>query len=306
MTAFSIPEKIINKLSQNGYDAYFVGGCVRDFLRGEAFTDIDICTSATPEEVKKCFSEETIIETGIKHGTVTLLFCGESFEITTFRSEQGYNDSRHPSNVEFIKSINEDLSRRDFTMNAIALKDGIITDPFGGSQDIKNKIIRTVGNPDERFKEDALRILRALRFSSVLGFEIEEKTAESIFKNKELLCHVSKERIAVEFNKILLGKNVENILINYSSVIAVFIPEILQTINFNQHNPFHIYDVYTHIVKAVASSENNIYIRLTMFFHDMAKPQCFSLDNDGIGHFKKHADKSSDMAKIVLNRMKYD
>ena len=306
MTDFSVPKRITDILSSNGYEAYLVGGCVRDFFLKRPFADADICTSATPEEVKKCFPEGKILETGIKHGTVTLLIYGETFEITTFRKEANYKDNRHPSSVKFTEELSEDLSRRDFTMNAIAMKNGEITDPFNGIQDIENKTIKAVGDPDERFTEDALRILRAIRFSSTLNFSIEKHTEDSIFKNKELLLNISAERISSEFNKLLTGENAEKVLLRYSSVIAVFIPEILPTIDFNQYNPFHIYDVYTHTVKAISAAVNIPEVRLALFFHDMAKPSCFTRDEDGTGHFKGHADAGEILAKKTLTRLKYD
>jgi len=226
---FLIPEyvnSIIERLNANGFEAYLAGGCVRDFLMGKIPADYDIATSATPYETKECFFDYPVIETGLIHGTVTVVTRGGNIEITTYRIDGDYKDNRHPEKVEFSKNIKEDLKRRDFTVNAMAYnkKDGLV-DLFFGQKHIKEKIIACVGNPDERFKEDALRILRGMRFASVLGFKIEEKTALSIIKNKALLKNISSERIFTEFKKLICGKNASEILYTYREVIGVFIPD---------------------------------------------------------------------------------
>ena len=298
---------IIDKLRTCGYDAYAVGGCIRDSIMGKIPYDWDICTSALPEEVLEVLGERNIIENGLKHGTVTVHIDGENYEITTFRTDGQYLDNRHPENVTFVRELKEDLSRRDFTMNSLAYNysEGLI-DIFGGRDDINNSIIRCVGDPDKRFGEDALRILRALRFSSQLGFSIEEKTSASIHKNAELLKNISAERIMSEFTKILMGKNVEDVLMNYKDVIAVFIPEIKPMFGFEQHNPHHVYDVWQHTVKSVACVKNERILRLTAFFHDIGKPKTFTVDSGGKGHFHGHSEVSDRMADDILKRLKTD
>ena len=298
---------IIGRLSMNGYKAYAVGGCIRDSIMGKIPYDWDICTSALPEEVLEVLGEKNIVENGLKHGTVTVHIDGENYEITTFRTDGEYLDNRHPENVTFVRDLKEDLSRRDFTMNSLAYNDSEeLIDIFGGENDINDGIIRCVGNPDKRFGEDALRILRALRFSSQLGFSIEENTSISIHKNAELLKNISAERIMTEFTKILMGQNVEEVLLNYSDVIAVFIPEIKEMFGFEHHNPHHVYDVWKHTVKAVACVKNERVLRLTAFFHDIGKPKTFTIDNAGKGHFHGHPEVSGKMANEILKRLKTD
>ena len=216
---------IIDSLRTAGFEAFAVGGAVRDSLMGRSADDFDITTSAKPEDTKKVFSAFPVIETGIKHGTVTVVLDGTPFEVTTYRSECAYSDSRHPDSVSFVTDIKEDLARRDFTMNAIAYShyDGII-DPFNGADDIQNKIIRTVSDPNQRFTEDALRILRALRFSSVLGFEIEENTRQAIFSLAENLKFVSGERIYAEMKKLICGMNAQNVINEYIEVFKAILP----------------------------------------------------------------------------------
>lgn len=218
-------EYIIEELNNQGFSAYAVGGCVRDSALGREVTDFDITTSALPEEIKTVFSAYPVIETGIKHGTVTVLIDRHPYEITTYRTEKGYSDSRHPDLVQFVTDIESDLSRRDFTVNAIAYshKDGLV-DPFGGMNDIKNKVLCAVGDPVTRFSEDALRILRALRFSSVLGFAIEEKTSDAIFALADTLSLVSRERVYVELKKLICGKNAVEVITKYRSVLERIIP----------------------------------------------------------------------------------
>lgn len=301
----SYAQIIADKLIENGFEAYFVGGCVRDWVMGNVPHDFDITTNASPDEIKKVFSDYKTILTGEKHGTVTVVSEGENIEVTTYRVDGEYKDSRHPETVLFTKNIEEDLARRDFTMNAIGYCNNSFVDPFCGVADIEKKLIRTVGEPDKRFGEDALRIMRALRFAATLGFEIDKETKEGIHKNKALLENISKERLFVEFSKLIMGENAEKILLEYSDVIGVFIPEILPCVGFDQRNPYHIYDVYTHIVKALSAAPKNLKIRLSMFFHDIGKPLCFTIDEKG-GHFKGHSEKSEQIAKNVLTRLKAD
>lgn len=305
-----IPEyaKIAMKtLNENGFEAFVVGGCVRDSIMGKTASDWDMTTSAEPTETLEVFKDFRTIPTGIKHGTITVLIDKQPLEITTFRIDGEYTDNRRPDSVNFTRDIENDLSRRDFTVNAMAYneKDGIV-DLFGGTEDIKNKIIRCVGDPDTRFNEDALRIMRAIRFASVLGFEIEEKTADSIRRNKHLLKNIAPERIRVELEKLLLGKDSEKILLEFSDVIFEIIPELKETFGLSQNCPYHIYNVWEHIVKSVAVSEKNKYIRLCMLLHDIGKPLMKTTDENGQDHFKGHAKISADMAFEILKRLRYD
>lgn len=295
---------VAEKLNINGFEAYFVGGCVRDALMGILPHDFDITTNASPDEIKSVFSDFKTILTGEKHGTVTVVSEGENIEVTTYRIDGEYTDSRHPDKVCFAKNIEDDLARRDFTMNAIAYRYDFV-DPYNGRQDIENKIIRTVGDADKRFKEDALRIMRALRFAATLGFEIEEKTRDSIYKNAYLINNISVERIYAEFSKLIMGEFAEKILIDYADVIGVFAPCIKPCIGFDQKNKYHIYDVYTHMVKAMCSAPFDLKIRLATLFHDVGKPDCFTIDEKG-GHFKGHSEKSAEKAKELFEFLKID
>ncbi len=294
---------ILDTLTANGIDAYVVGGSVRDYIIGREIGDFDICSSATPEEIMQIFSSFYVIPTGLKHGTVTVNIDNENYEITTFRTDGEYGDNRHPESVQFVKSINEDLKRRDFTMNAVAYN-GEFVDPFGGINDIKQKVIKCVGNPDIRFSEDALRIMRAIRFASVLGFSIEENTKKSVLRNKELLKNVSAERLFAELSKLIMGDNCFDVLNEYRDVIAVIIPEIAPTFDFEQNNPWHIYDVWQHITKSVSVAPKDLTIRLAMLFHDLGKPDCKTVDEKGIDHFYKHPYYSEIYAKKILKQFK--
>lgn len=298
--------KIIEKLNKSGYEAYAVGGCIRDLIMGKIPNDTDICTSALPFQTKEVFSDLPVLETGIKHGTVSVIFENELFEITTFRIDGSYSDGRHPDKVSFTSNLEEDLKRRDFTMNAIAYDGKNLFDPFGGQKDIDSKIIRTVGNPVERFKEDGLRILRALRFSSKLGFKIDESTKSAINSEKCLLENIAVERIFEELKGILKGKNAGTVLEEYCQIIFTVIPEIKEMKDFQQDNPHHIYDAYSHTVKAVESIEDNEVLRLTMLLHDAGKPFVRTYDENGIGHFYNHAEISAEIANKVLHRLKVD
>ena len=298
---------LLEQLNRQGHEAFVVGGCVRDMLMGITPHDYDITTSATPDEVKRVFQNYRIIETGLKHGTVTVLFDGEPFEITTYRIESTYSDSRHPDGVVFTRSLTEDLARRDFTVNAIAYNPSVgIVDPFGGKTDIKKKILRCVGNPRERFSEDALRILRLVRFASVLGFDIEKETAEAAFCLKERLIHVSAERVQSELVKLLCGKSAGKILVEYCNILSAVIPELLPMKGFDQKNHHHIYDILTHTAKAVDAVPAEKTLRLAALFHDIGKPSVFSLDADGVGHFYEHASVGCQITEEILNRLKFD
>lgn len=299
-------EKAIALLSESGYTAYAVGGCVRDLMMGDTPNDFDITTSSRPEETLYVFRDFKTIETGLKHGTVTVLMDGEPLEITTFRSDGEYKDNRHPEKVEFSRHVSDDLSRRDFTVNAMAYnhEDGLI-DLFGGMEDLKTGVIRTVGEADRRFNEDALRILRAFRFASQKGFTIAPETAESAKRNLHLLKNLSAERVYSELKKLLLGKNAEQIMLTYPEVICAVIPELKASVGFDQRNPHHVYDVYTHTVKAVCACPYDPVLRLAALLHDVGKPDTFSL-KDGVGHFYGHSEKSMELAEAVLTRLKAD
>lgn len=307
MIVTSGAKKIISVLENAGYEAFAVGGCVRDFIMQRHCDDIDIATSAKPFESEKVFKDNDIkfIETGLKHGTITAIIDGSTYEVTTYRSDGDYKDSRHPENVEFVTDISQDLSRRDFTINAIAYNDNAgFVDLFGGKNDINNKIIRAVGDPDTRFKEDALRIMRAIRFSSVLSFDIEIETKKAVFKNKELLKNISAERIFAELSKLLMGDNVFDVLMNYRDIIAVIIPELEPVFDVEQNVKWHIYDVWEHTCKAVEQSPKDLSLRLTMLFHDIGKAFAKTTDENGVDHFKGHAKISGVYAKTALNRFK--
>ena len=300
-------EYAINALNEKGYAAYLVGGFVRNSLMGIKTTDCDITTSATPDEVIKVFQNFKVIETGIKHGTVTVIISGIPLEITTFRIDENYIDNRHPEKVRFTKELKDDLARRDFTVNALAYNKVVgLVDEFGGLNDIKNRVIKAVGNPDERFNEDALRIMRAIRFAAVLGFEIEPNTEKAIFKNKNLLLNVSSERIFLELVKLITGQNAHDVICRYHEVLEVILPEIKGMAGFDQKAPHHIYDVLKHTAVALENTEPQKHLRLAVLLHDCGKPQCFVTDENGIGHFKGHPELSAEKAEQALRRLKAD
>ena len=305
-----IPEKakiVFELLEKGGYECFLVGGCVRDMLMEKEIHDIDITTSATPDEVKEVFRDFHTLDIGIKHGTVTVMNEGEPIEITTYRKESTYTDGRHPDSVSFSRHIEDDLSRRDFTSNAIAYSPSVgIVDPFGGKTDIENKILRCVGNPVERFEEDSLRILRGLRFASVLDFSIDKATEEAMHSCRELISIVSQERIFTEISKLICGKNAGEIISRYSDILVVPLPEIKDMKGFNQHNFHHIYDVLNHTAKVVDSISPAVDLRFAALFHDCGKPDCFSLDENGVGHFYSHASISARKADEALTRLHCD
>lgn len=308
MTDEKNAKKIIARLGENGFSAYFVGGCVRDSIMNREIHDTDIASNALPEDIIRIFGEKNTIPTGIKHGTVTVMLDNIPYEVTTFRTDGEYTDGRHPENVSFVTNIEDDLSRRDFTINAMAMSgSGETIDPFGGREDISRKIIRCVGNPEKRFSEDALRILRAMRFASQLGFEIEENTASAMIKLKENLSSVSAERIRVELDKMICGKNCVKVMLHFREIIAQIIPEFRPCFDFDQHSRYHKYNVYEHIVRAVdASPADNLTIRRAMLFHDIGKPPMLVIDENGEGHFKGHPQLSAKMAKEIMEKLRYD
>ena len=295
----------INLLQSAGFEAYAVGGCVRDSLLGKTPNDWDITTSAKPEDMKSVFADFHCIDTGIKHGTVTVVIDGEPLEITTFRLDGEYEDNRHPKSVTFTSDLGADLGRRDFTVNAMAYskKTGTV-DLFGGQNDLKNKIIRCVGDPDRRFNEDALRILRALRLASALDFEIEEKTAQSLLKNRALLGNISEERIAKELLKLVCGKGAKRILTDFAPVLFEILPE-LQPMYKNSHdNPHHCYDIYEHTLIAVESIDPEPTLRFAMLLHDCGKPAVKKFDENGVAHFYGHQRISAEISAQILARLK--
>lgn len=367
----------VRMLKAAGHKAYFVGGCVRDemtrrmsrpsaedifgscryaraltdepHMRGSSnMIDIDITTSATPEEMMRVFHGMKIIKTGIKHGTITLIAeadggdapqnesgadqrtggqagseilaeCGESdksvrmvpLEITTYRTESGYSDCRHPDSVGFTRSLEEDLKRRDFTVNALAMdENGNITDILGASEDLRNRVLRAVGDPDERFREDALRIMRAMRFASVLGFRIEEKTEAAMFRNSGLLKKLSVERVFSEFRKLVTGKYAPDVVRRYIDVLGEVFPELYAMKGFDQRNKYHKYDVLEHCIHAMeavkTTPENREYMKTAALFHDIGKPLTYSPDDTGRGHFFGHAAKGAEVTAEIMKRFRVD
>ena len=307
-------------LEAAGYEACYVGGCVRDMLRGAVNADIDVATSATPEEMEAVFADLRYFETGIKHGTLTVLTPDEAhrpIEITTFRTDGAYTDNRHPDEVRFVRSLEDDLARRDFTINAVAMDiRGNLTDPFGGRSDLDAGVIRAVGDPDRRFREDALRILRGLRFAAVLdaggrAFAIEEETEAAMFRNKELLRLISAERIYAELKKLLVGPYAGVVIRRYIDIIGAFLPELLPMKGFEQHNPYHRYDVLEHCVRAMEAVEGAGFVeehqmKLAALLHDVGKPQTFFRDENGVGHMYGHPAVGEKLARGILNRLKAD
>lgn len=299
-------KKIIDTLQTNGYEAYAVGGCVRDSILGRIPDDWDITTSATPFETKELFSRT--FDTGIEHGTITVLIDKDAFEVTTYRVDGKYEDSRHPSEVTFTRSLREDLLRRDFTINAMAYndKEGLV-DIFGGMDDLNRKMIRCVGTAKERFGEDALRILRAVRFAAQLGFEIEEETQKGITELAPTLANISAERIQVELIKMLTSPNPGMLKTAYElGITKVILPEFDAMMATTQENPHHKYSVGEHTLKAIEAIRADKVLRLAMLFHDIAKPIMKTIDEKGVAHFKMHDSKGVEMTKQILRRLKFD
>ena len=296
--------EILRRLNAAGHEAWCVGGCVRDSLLGRTPEDWDVTTGALPEETLALFGRQAL-PTGLKHGTVTVRTARGGVEVTTYRVDGTYRDHRRPDSVTFTRSLEEDLQRRGFTVNAMAMgPDGVIRDPFGGQADLAAGILRCVGVPDKRFDEDALRILRALRFAAVLGFAIEEDTAGSIHRNKALLADIAAERIQVELFKLLCGKNVLAVLRSYPDVMGVFWPEVLPMVGLDQRNHHHCYDVWEHTIHAVAAVPPEPELRCAALLHDIGKPDTFTVDENGVGHFRGHAAVSEELADGMLRRLK--
>ena len=307
---FEIPDgarHILQTLNSAGREAYLVGGCVRDLLRGVEPHDWDICTSALPEETEQCFADRRVIETGLKHGTVTVLEEGEPYEITTYRTEGPYSDSRRPDFVRFVPNLEEDLARRDFTMNAISMDlQGNLRDPYGGADDIKSRLIRCVGEPDQRFQEDGLRVMRALRFAAVFGYEIEEQTAQAVHENRTMLDWVAAERINAELCKLLVGQNAGDVLRQYPDVLCQFWSQLGPLVTLEQHNPWHCWGGWEHTIHALEAVPTDVTLRLAMLLHDIGKPACKSTDEQGVDHFYGHPAVSAQLADQMLQALKFD
>ena len=309
-------KELINILHNNGYEAFLCGGAVRDSILGRPIHDYDVTTSATPDELMKVFKDKRIIETGLQHGTITIVIDGEAYECTTYRIDGDYSDSRRPDSVAFTRSLEEDLKRRDFTINAMAYNDEVgLIDPFNGMEDIENYKIRCVGRPEDRFSEDALRILRAIRFASQLEFVVDSDVSLNIHKMYKNLENVSIERINSEFCKIAASSDFYIQIGLFHEVFSLFVPEIKDMIGFQQNNPYHIYDVWNHTVHAIQAYECNcepdlnpidLITSLAIFFHDFGKPHCYQDGEDGIRHFKGHGRVSAGMTNEIMKRLRFD
>ena len=296
----------LRRLTAAGFEAYLVGGCVRDALLGRPCSDYDVATSALPAEVEAVFAGEKLIETGLRHGTVTVLLAGRPVEITTFRVDGDYADARHPDAVAFTRSLTEDLARRDFTVNAMACgRDGALVDPFGGRRDLAARVIRCVGDPAARFGEDALRILRALRFSAALDFTIEPATAAALRAQADRLAAVSAERVREELTKLLCGVGAHRIVAQFADVLGAVLPELLPLRGFDQRSPYHALDALEHTAAVVAAVPPEPALRWAALLHDIAKPETFSVGPDGIGHFYGHAARSAELADAIARRLRF-
>lgn len=299
-------KEILNIIREAGFEAYAVGGCIRDTLLLREPEDWDITTSATPQQIKGLFRRT--IDTGIQHGTVTVMLDREGFEVTTYRIDGKYEDGRHPSEVIFTPNLEEDLKRRDFTMNALAYNEEAgLVDLFGGLEDMEKGIIRCVGDAGQRFREDALRIMRAIRFSAQLGYEIEEGTREAIRSLAPNLKQISAERIQAELTKLVTSQHPDYLRIAYDTgVTAVILPEFDEAMRTPQRNPHHCYSVGEHILHSMTEIPPQKELRLAMLFHDIGKPRCLTEDEDGVMHFYGHGNVSSQMAVDILKRLRFD
>ena len=304
-----IPEyvkNVLRRLENAGYEAWCVGGCVRDLHLGRTPQDWDVTTSALPEETMEVFGDSAL-PTGLKHGTVTVKVDGKAVEVTTYRRDGDYLDHRRPESVSFTTSLEEDLLRRDFTVNAMAMDlREQLRDPYGGLTDLEAGILRCVGDAERRFDEDALRILRGLRFSACLGFSIEPQTAAAIHKKKNLLRIIAVERIWVELAKLLTGSDAVRVLREYVDVFGVFWPELLDMVGLDQKNRHHVYDVWEHTLHALEHTEQELVLRCSVLLHDVGKPGCMTIDENGVGHFYGHPAVSATLAEDMLRRLKVD
>ena len=303
----NLPQSVYNciaALEQGGFEAYCVGGCVRDWLLGINPHDFDLCTNAAPEEMHRVFAHFPLVTAGEKHGTVGVIFGKEVVEITTYRTEGAYSDSRHPDWVQFVPSLKEDLARRDFTVNAMAYSPGKgLQDPFGGQADLKAGVLRAVGDPNKRFQEDALRILRGMRFAARFGFEIEKATFDAMLEEKGRLDALAKERVFSELSQLLPVADAAH-LIAFAPLIAQVIPELESAIGFDQHSPHHAFDIYTHICHVVEAAPKTLPLRWAALLHDVGKAATYAPDETGRGHFYGHAKVGAQMAEDILLRLK--
>ncbi len=297
---------LLARFTAEGFRAYPVGGCVRDALQGRTPDDWDLTTDAAPERTLALFGGAAH-PTGLRHGTVTVVSGGHAVEVTTMRRDGAYRDNRHPESVAFTDRIEDDLARRDFTINAMALApDGTVVDPFGGLDDLRAGILRCVGDARRRFDEDALRILRLLRFAAKLGFTAEASTANAAREKRELLQTVAAERVYAELNKLLCGEYVARTLLAFPDVLGVVIPEILPCVGFDQRSPHHCYDVWGHTARSVGAIPPRRELRWTMLFHDLGKPLCMTVDLDGVGHFYGHTALSAELAEGIMARLRFE
>ncbi|MCL2446147.1 MAG: HD domain-containing protein [Oscillospiraceae bacterium] len=307
MTLPPEPARLITLLEQAGFSVYVVGGCVRDSLLGKQPEDWDLCTAATPQQASEILHSAgiTVHETGLQHGTITAVIDGKAYEITSFRCDGAYTDHRRPDSVQFTQNLHEDLARRDFTINAMAFhpQTGLV-DPFGGQADLQAGVIRCVGEPAQRFAEDALRILRALRFAATLGFAIEENTAQAAYHAREYLLHIAHERVQVELTKLLCGSHAHEILLAHREIIFAVLPELAPLNGFDQHTPWHCYDVYEHSCVAVQHVPPTPALRWAALLHDIGKPACFFM-RDGTGHAHGHPAVSVQLTLQVCERLKF-
>ena len=297
---------VLLRLEQAGHQAVLVGGCVRDCLLSIPLHDYDAATSARPEEILEACRDLRCLETGIKHGTVTVLSEGLPVEVTTFRKEGAYSDHRHPDRVEFTHVLEDDLARRDFTINAMAWTPLGLADPFGGQEDLAAGLIRCVGDPDRRFEEDALRLLRGLRLAAQLEFSLHSETAAAIHRHSADLSHVAWERIAAEFIRLLCSPGAGSVLLAFPDVVGQILPELAPAVGFEQRNPHHCYDVYTHSVKAMEQVPPTPVLRLSALLHDVGKPATFTIDEQGVGHFYGHPKESVRLTQVALDRLRLD
>ena len=297
-------EYCMKTLERAGFEAFAVGGCVRDSLLGITPQDYDLCTNAKPSEVAELFADYTLVRSGEKHGTIGVVIENQVVEITTYRTEGGYQDSRHPGWVRFVSKLKEDLARRDFTVNAMAYnpRKGVV-DPFGGRKDLKNKILRTVGEPQERFSEDALRILRGVRFSVRFGLTPEDGTLQAMKELAPSIKKLAKERVFLELCKLLPQVSAKDLL-DYAPVIVQAVPVLAPCLGFLQHSPYHKYNVYGHTAYVVGYASEDLIVRWAALLHDCGKPQCFTRGEDGVGHFYGHAQVGAKLAKEALTELK--
>ncbi len=298
---------VLERLERCGFACWFVGGAVRDLLRGVPAHDSDLATNALPQDVIAAFPDVPVLTTGVKHGTVTVVVDHVPVEVTTFRTETTYADARHPDEVRFAGRLEDDLSRRDFTVNAMALHPSRgLVDLFGGQMDLKNGVLRCVGDPAARFREDALRILRALRFASKLSFRLDDATDAAAREGKAGLALLSRERVQSECTGILCGDNVRRVLLSYYDILSQPFPFLSAMAGFDQHNVHHCFDLLEHTAAVVESIAPEPRLRLAALLHDCEKPACFSLDSDGVSHFYGHASRGEQTAEALLRALKYD